>query len=68
MPHEQFRRLFKGSVSRCLQSRNQSMTDDLLNSVDLHFSGEGVMGTLKKCEKNVKSYFLRETVKQQPVG
>ncbi len=68
MPHEQFRRLFKGSVSRSLQSRNQSMTDDLLNSVEVYSNGEGVTGTLKKCEKSVKSYFLRETVKQQPVG
>lgn len=44
------------------------MTDDLLNSVDVHSRGEGVTGTLKKREKNVKCYFFRETVKQQPVG
>ena len=37
-------------------------------SVDSYFKGVGVTGVLKKCEKNVKSYFLRETVKQEPVG
>ena len=37
-------------------------------SVDSYFKGVGVTGMLKKCEKNVKSYFLRETVKQEPVG
>ena len=53
MPLERFMGLIKGSES-C--------------SVDLHFRGVGVTGVLKKCEKNVKSYFLRETVKQAPVG
>ena len=37
-------------------------------SFDSYFKGVGVTGVLKKCEKNVKSYFLRETVKQEPVG
>jgi hypothetical protein len=37
-------------------------------SVDSYFKGVGVTGMLKKCEKNVKSYFLRETVKQEPIG
>ncbi len=37
-------------------------------SVDSYFKGVGVTEMLKKCEKNVKSYFLRETVKQEPVG
>ena len=37
-------------------------------SVDWYSRGVGVTGVLKKCEKNVKSYLLRETVKQEPVG
>lgn len=53
MPLERFMSLIKGSES-C--------------SVDSYFRGVGVTGVLKKCEKNVKSYFLRETVKQEPVG
>ena len=53
MPLERFMVLIKGSES-C--------------SVDVYFRGVGVTGVLKKCEKNVKSYFLRETVKQAPVG
>ena len=53
MPLERFMGLIKGSKS-C--------------SVDVYFRGVGVTGVLKKCEKNVKSYFLRETVKQVPVG
>ncbi len=53
MPLEGFMSLIKGSES-C--------------SVDSYFRGVGVTGVLKKCEKNVKSYFLRETVKQAPVG
>ena len=53
MPLERFMGLIKGSES-C--------------SVDVYFRGVGVTGVLKKCEKNVKSYFLRETVKQEPVG
>ena len=53
MPLERFMSLIKGSES-C--------------SVDSYFKGVGVTGVLKNCEKNVKSYFLRETVKQEPVG
>ena len=53
MPLERFMSLIKGSES-C--------------NVDVYFRGVGVTGVLKKCEKNVKSYFLRETVKQAPVG
>jgi hypothetical protein len=37
-------------------------------SVDLYFKVAGVTGMLKKREKNVKSYFSRETMKQEPVG
>jgi hypothetical protein len=53
VPLEGFMNLIKGSESF---------------SVDSYFRGVGVTGVLKKCEKNVKSYFLRETVKQEPVG
>ena len=53
VPLDRYKFLIKGSKS-C--------------SVDSYFKGVGVTGMLKKCEKNVKSYFLRETVKQEPVG
>ena len=53
VPLDRYKFLIKGSKS-C--------------SVDSYFKGVGVTGVLKKCEKNVKSYFLRETVKQEPVG